>query len=107
VIYGVYWLVRANARAKARRGAEAGGLTVVAAAGLGPNRTLQLVRIGDELVLVGVTETSVTPVRVYDARESAELLPRLETGDEQFFAGGASGFAGRAVDELRRRTARR
>jgi flagellar biogenesis protein FliO len=35
---------------------------VVATTALGPNRFLHLVRVGDELILIGATDHSITPV---------------------------------------------
>ena len=43
---------------------------VVAIVPLGPNRSLHLVRAGDELVLVGVAEHGVTPIRTYTEEEA-------------------------------------
>src|SRR5581483_9157134 len=46
VIYGVYWLLKSAARAKAGRPDERIG--VIATTPLAPNRSLHLVRAGDE-----------------------------------------------------------
>jgi flagellar protein FliO/FliZ len=40
---------------------------------LGPNRALHLVRAGRELVLVGVAEHGVTPIRTYTEDEAIDL----------------------------------
>ena len=78
VIYGVYWLLKSAARAKAGRPDERIG--VIATTPLAPNRSLHLVRAGDELILVGATEHSITPLRVYSADEAVfvEGQPQLD-----------------------------
>ena len=68
VIYGVYWLLKSSARAKSGRPDERIG--VIATTPLAPNRSLHLVRAGDELILVGATEHTITPLRVYTADEA-------------------------------------
>lgn len=79
VIYGVYWLLKATSRSRAGRPDDRIGL--VATTPLAPNRTLHLVRAGDELILVGATEHTITPLRVYTAEEAlavtAEESPML------------------------------
>jgi flagellar protein FliO/FliZ len=103
VIYGVYWLLKSSARAKAGRGDERIG--VIATTPLAPNRSLHLVRAGDELILVGATDQSITPLRVYTADEAIlvegggidaplQLPPATPSGRESF------------LEVLRKRTAR-
>jgi flagellar protein FliO/FliZ len=103
VIYGVYWLLKSSARAKAGRGDERIG--VIATTPLAPNRSLHLVRAGDELILVGATDQSITPLRVYSADEAIlvegggadvplQLSPASPSGREGF------------LEILRKRTAR-
>ncbi len=103
VIYGVYWLLKSSARAKAGRGDERIG--VIATTPLAPNRSLHLVRAGDELILVGATDQSITPLRVYTADEAVlvesggadlplQLPPATPSGRETF------------LEALRKRTAR-
>jgi flagellar protein FliO/FliZ len=103
VIYGVYWLLKSSARAKAGRGDERIG--VIATTPLAPNRSLHLVRAGDELILVGATDQSITPLRVYSADEAIlvegggadvplQLPPASPSGREGF------------LEILRKRTAR-
>ena len=55
VIYGLYWVLK-QVKASREEKASGRGLAAVATLPLGPNRTLQLVRAGRELVLVGVSE---------------------------------------------------
>jgi flagellar protein FliO/FliZ len=76
VIYGVYWLLKAYRKSKLTSGD--GRIEVVATTPLAPNRAVHLIRVGDELVLVGSAEQGVTPLRVYGPGETAELEPLLE-----------------------------
>jgi flagellar biosynthetic protein FliO len=103
VIFGVYWLLKRvyGGRSGARIGE---GLDVVATVGLGPNRTLQLVRIGDEYVLVGVAGEAVTSIRNWNVEESRRLEASLLPGPQpvQPVTPTSSGL----LDEIRRRTLR-
>jgi flagellar protein FliO/FliZ len=109
VIYGVYWLLRTSAKAKARR--SDGGIDVVATASLGPNRSVHLLKLGGELVLVGSAEQGVTSLRVYAPEEAAQLgLNQPQNGDSAL-AGArtreqASVRSRNMLEELKRRTAR-
>ena len=121
VIYGVTWVLKSIRKA---REAQASGtaLDSLATLPLGPNRSLHLVRAGDVVVLLGVGESGVTPIRTYHEEEaralglvtsepalpkavargglSGQVLPALPS-----VAGAAGGSRlGRAVDGLRRRT---
>jgi flagellar biosynthetic protein FliO len=102
VIYGVYWLLKSSARAKAGRGDERIG--VIATTPLAPNRSLHLVRAGDELILVGATDQSITPLRVYTADEA--IL--IEGGADAPLQLPAATPSGREsfLEILRKRTAR-
>ena len=64
------------------RAPPARGLETVATLPLGPNRSLHLVRAGDELVLVGVAEHGVTPIRTYSEDEARALGPPRATPDD-------------------------
>ncbi|CAA9469352.1 MAG: hypothetical protein AVDCRST_MAG38-1156 [uncultured Solirubrobacteraceae bacterium] len=125
VIYGITWVLKSIKKA---REAQASGtaLDSLATLPLGPNRSLHLVRAGDVVVLLGVGESGVTPIRTYHEEEaralglvsaepqpasraaiatgrpglSGEVLPALAASSGS--AGGS--FLGRAVDGLRRRT---
>ena len=115
VIYGLSWVVK---QVKAsREGTAAGGaLSSVASLPLGPNRSVHLVRVGDDLVLLGAAEKGITPIRAYteaDAR-AAGLL-----GDEELAQLPAPAAVeatrpqralpagGSLIDTLRARTVRR
>lgn len=79
VIYGVTWVLR---QVKASRQVRAvGGLQNVATVPLGSGRALHLVRAGNELVLVGVAEHGVTPVRTYTEQEARDAGLIDEWGD--------------------------
>jgi flagellar protein FliO/FliZ len=110
VIYGLYWVLK-QVKASKEAKASGAGLTPLATLPLGPNRSLHLVRAGDEIVLLGAGESGVTPIRTYKEPE-ARALGLLDDGD----GGGPSppGVAGlgaadgppwrRLLDEIRRRT---
>src|SRR3954452_8285333 len=106
VIYGLHWILQqVNARREEKASGE--GLTSLATLPLGAQRSLQLVRAGRELHLVGVSEHGVTPVRTYseDEAEAAGLLD-LEPEDEDGGRNGGGGLVS-VIEELRRRTVRR
>jgi flagellar protein FliO/FliZ len=110
VIYGLYWVLK-QVKSSREEKASGQGLAALATLPLGPSRSLQLVRAGREIVLVGVSEHGVTPVRTYseDEAEAAGLLD-LESDDAPGVGsanGGGGGMLAGVVDELRRRTVRR
>ena len=72
VIYGVAWVLKQVKRSKEERG-QGTSLETTAVVALGPNRSLHLVRAGRELVLVGVAEHGVTPIRTYSEDEAIDL----------------------------------
>ena len=107
VIYGIYWVLK-QLKASKEEKASGQGLSAIATLPLGPNRTLQLVRAGRELVLVGVSEQGVTPVRTY-SEEEAEALGLLDADagyDDDPPSGGEGGALRRVIDDLRRKTVR-
>lgn len=110
VIYGVYWLLKAYRRAKTA-GSDS-RIEIVATTALGPNRSVHLLRVGDELVLVGSAEHGVTKIRVYRPDEAQRLAPLLEGRPGAQGRGLAAGRDGTrsmlagAIDDLRRRTVR-
>ena len=69
VIYGLYWVLRQVKKSREER-ATGSGLQTEAVVPLGPNRSLHLVRAGRELVLVGVAEQGVVPIRTYTEEEA-------------------------------------
>jgi flagellar protein FliO/FliZ len=105
VIYGLYWVLK-QVKSSREEKATGQGLAALATLPLGAQRSLQLVRAGRELHLVGVSEHGVTPVRTYteDEAEAAGLLD-LEMDEEEPSRGGKGLTA--VMEELRRRTVRR
>jgi flagellar protein FliO/FliZ len=72
VIYGLSWVLK---QVKKSREDTASGdsLQPLATLPLGTNRSLHLVRAGEEVVLLGVGETGVTPIRTYGENEARAL----------------------------------
>ena len=85
VIYGLYWVLK-QVKASRETAASGQGLQSLASVPLGANRSMHLVRAGEELVLVGVSEQAVVPIRIYREAEAraAGLLeaPADVDGDE-------------------------
>ena len=69
VIYGLYWVLKQVKKSR-EESAKGTGLQTEAVVPLGPNRSLHLVRAGRELVLVGVAEQGVVPIRTYTEEEA-------------------------------------
>jgi flagellar protein FliO/FliZ len=72
VIYGLYWVLK-QVKASREDKALGSGLETLATLPLGQNRSMHLVRAGDEVVLVGVGEAGVTPIRTYGEHEARAL----------------------------------
>jgi flagellar protein FliO/FliZ len=108
VIYGLYWILK-QVKSSREEKASGTGLTALATLPLGGQRSLQLVRAGRELHLVGVSEHGVTPVRAYSEEEAdaAGLLDLEPLDDENGQNGSGGGVVSSVVEELRRRTVRR
>ena len=110
VIYGLYWVLK-QVKSSREEKASGQGLSALATLPLGPNRSLQLVRAGRELVLIGVSEHGVTPVRTYseDEAEAVGLLDMDldEDGDAPKNGGANGGALGRVLEDLRKRTVRK
>jgi flagellar protein FliO/FliZ len=109
VIYGVAWVLKQVKRSKEERG-QGTSLETTAVVALGPNRSLHLVRAGRELVLVGVAEHGVTPIRTYTEDEAIEL--GLIGEDDAELDGAPHATTSRAgavrwLDRLKDRTVRR
>ncbi|HEU4656506.1 MAG TPA: flagellar biosynthetic protein FliO [Capillimicrobium sp.] len=82
VIYGLAWVLRQVKASKEERG-RGHGLSTAAVLPLGPGRSLHLVRAGRELVLVGVGEHGVVPIRSYSEEEAARLGLDLGEGADE------------------------
>src|SRR3954464_4509370 len=82
VISRPYWILK-QVKSSREEKATGQGLAALSTLPLGPQRSLQLVRAGRELHLIGVSEHGVTPVRTYseDEAEAAGLLD-LELDEE-------------------------
>jgi len=85
-------------------GAGTGGLIdVVTTTSLGPNRSLHLVRVGDELVLIGSTDHGVTSLAHLGVTESARVVDAAMPGRSGATASTPSG--GRRMDDHARSAA--
>jgi flagellar protein FliO/FliZ len=72
VIYGLYWVLKQVKNSKDT--ANAGdSLETIASLTLGTNRSLHLVRVGGEIVLLGAAEHQITPIRRYSETEAHAL----------------------------------
>lgn len=69
VIYGVAWVLR-QVKASRQPRATGTGLAALASVPLGSGRSVQLVRAGRDLVLLGVAEQGVVPIRTYTEEEA-------------------------------------
>ena len=104
VVYGLYWLLKSTAKSRAAQSDER--IAVVATTTLAPNRALHLIRSGDELILVGATEQSVTPIRVYSAEEARAMDIELAAAAQLAHPPGRPPAPTGVIEALRRRTAR-
>jgi flagellar protein FliO/FliZ len=114
VIWGLAWVLR---RVKSgREGKAAGsGLASMASLPLGSGRSLQLIRAGNEYVLVGVAEHGVVPIHRYTEQQAREAgLLSLAAGNPMLAddtpIGVPSGIPGQQpetpLDRVRRWTVR-
>ena len=115
VIYGLYWVLRQVKSSREER-TVGRGLAPQAVVPLGPGRSLHLVRAGTELVLLGVAEHGVTPIRTYSVEEATaagliddhgdeELQPLPEPGRKAHPSGAMT--IGQLIDRIRLWTVRR
>jgi flagellar protein FliO/FliZ len=86
------------------RGRDGGLVEVISTTPLGPNRQLHLVRIGDEVILVGSGEGGITPLRKFDEDE-AIALGVIASEDEQIETGFADALGRAGVPVAPRRPA--
>jgi flagellar protein FliO/FliZ len=114
VIYGLTWVLK-QVKGSREEQASGEGLVPLATLPLGGSRSVQLIRVGQELVLVGIGEAGVTPLRTYSIPEARALgLPVDGPGaavDTRATAQAAFAQAGddrspaqRLLGELRKRT---
>jgi flagellar biosynthetic protein FliO len=90
LIYGIHWLLKQWGQSRLQGVAgRAGVIDVVATTPLAQGRTLHLVRLGDELVLVGATDQSITRIGEMDARAFGASAADRGAGDFQAMLNGA------------------
>jgi flagellar protein FliO/FliZ len=105
VIYGISWLLRQSR--SARNSPMGDGLAQIASLPLGTNRSVALVRVGDELHLIGVADHSVTSIRVFTEEQAYELGLPFDPEDTYTSGGnGAMRQMQRLIESLRRSTVR-
>jgi len=104
VIYGIAWIMKQAKKSKVRPTGR--GLSQVANLPLGSGRSVAVVRAGREILVVGVAENGVTPIRSYSEAEAIALgidIPPEESRDADPVV---ETPLGRAIEGLRRMTAR-
>ena len=103
VIYGIAWIMKQAKKSKTRPTGTS--LTQVASLPLGSGRSVAVVRAGREVLVVGVAENGVTPIRSYSEAEAIAL--GIEVPPEKpEVADRAEKPSDRVLDVLRRITAR-
>jgi flagellar protein FliO/FliZ len=105
VIYGVSWILRTAKRGSAGR-ATGKALAPLASLPLGSGRSVQLVRAGNEVLLIGVAEHGVTPIRRYSEEEAIEAGLELPEDGAPGSSDEEERPVGRIVEMLRRLTVR-
>ena len=103
VIYGLYWVLK-QVKAGREERASGQGLQPLATLPLGGNRSLQLVRAGQEVVMVGVGEAGVTAIRTYSEAEARALGLLGDDGGDDRPAGPT--LAGLGLEPTQRPTLR-
>ena len=103
VIYGIAWIMKQAKKSKTRPTGR--GLTQVASLPLGSGRSVAVVRAGREVLVVGVAENGVTPIRSYSEAEAIALGIQLPP-EKPEAADRAEKPSDRVLDVLRRITAR-
>ena len=103
VIYGLYWILK-QVKASREESASGEGLETLATLPLGTNRSLHLVRAGQEIVLVGAGEHGVTPIRTYSDAEARALGLLGEETAETAEEPKPARIKVNLLDQLRRRT---
>ena len=102
LLLALRWFVKRTNRERSPQ--ATGSLQVVATTPLAQGRAVHLLRVGDELVLVGSAEHGVTPLRVYGPNE-ARTLEQIMSSDTFVDTSGGAGIGG-LLGDLRKRTAR-
>ncbi|HUA47936.1 MAG TPA: flagellar biosynthetic protein FliO [Solirubrobacteraceae bacterium] len=104
VIYGIAWIMKHAKKSKARPTGH--GLSQVANLPLGSGRSVAVVRAGREILVVGVAENGVTPIRSYTEAEAIALGIEVPSEESENANPVVEKPLGRALDGLRRMTAR-
>lgn len=110
LIYALYRLLKRSASKNDKKTVRGDGwMSVIASTPLAPGRSVHLIRVGEEIVLIGSGEQSVTPIRVYSAEEARQL--RIEPREPLALDAGPPGDAAPSfllalLESLRRMTAR-
>jgi flagellar protein FliO/FliZ len=104
VIYGLYWILK-QVKASREESASGDGLETLATLPLGTNRSMHLIRAGQEIVLVGAGEHGVTPIRTYSEAEARALgLLTEDVPEPEEAAEPARKATGSFLENLRRLT---
>jgi flagellar protein FliO/FliZ len=117
VIYALYWILKQVKKSREET-AHGQGLHSLATLPLGPNRSLHMIRAGREIVLVGVAEHGVSPIRSYSEEEAFEAGLIGDLDEETAATNGSTngnkpGFASptqaltTAIESLRNKTVRK
>jgi len=104
VIYGIAWIMKQAKKSKVRPTGT--GLTQVANLPLGSGRSVAVVRAGKEILVVGVAENGVTPIRSYTESEAIALGIDVPSEESENANPVVETPFGRVVEGLRRMTAR-
>jgi flagellar protein FliO/FliZ len=112
VIYGITWILKQAKLAKEPQ--DLGyGLAPAATLSLGGTRSVQLVRAGQEYLLLGVTDDGVSLLRTYSETEAAAAGFPVDDDDEDFDGfkpigeTPAAGFGPQLMERVRELTVRR
>jgi flagellar protein FliO/FliZ len=103
VIYGIAWIMKQAKKGKTRPTGH--GLSQLASLPLGSGRSVAVVRAGREVLVVGVAENGVTPIRSYSEAEAISLGIDVPAEEPRSVDQVEKPF-GRVLDTLRRITAR-
>ena len=104
VIYGLYWVLK-QVKSSREASATGSGLTTVATQPLGTNRSLHLVRAGDEVHLLAAGEGGVTQIRTYREPEARALgLLDDEVPTATVAGNGGATPLGKLLENLRSKT---
>jgi flagellar protein FliO/FliZ len=104
VIYGIAWIMKQAKKSKVRPTGR--GLSQVANLPLGSGRSVAVVRAGREILVVGVAENGVTPIRSYSEAEAIALGIEVPPEESRNTDPIVEKPLGRVLDNLRRMTAR-